>query len=210
MRHHCNDGGRRWHEWEARLGARMAAAFDIPGSRGGRRGPFGGDWFAGGDEPRGGRRARMFDGSELRLVLLSLITEQPRHGYDLIREIESLTAGAYVPSAGVVYPTLTLLDEMGLIAEQQSEGAKKRFAATDDGRQHLTDNAEKVAALMNRLRELGAHRERVDAAPIRRAMGNLKMALRHTLGAGDVPQDRLHEITALIDEVAQKVERLKS
>ncbi|WP_019514844.1 PadR family transcriptional regulator [Sphingomonas sp. Mn802worker] len=209
MKHHMNDCGRRWHGWEARLAAKMAG-FEMQGPRGGRHGPFGGDWFARGEEPRGGRRARMFDGSELRLVLLKLIAERPRHGYDVIREIEALTAGAYVPSPGVVYPTLTLLDEMGLIAEQQSDGAKKRFAATDEGVQHLEERAEEIAALMNRLRELAAHRERVDAAPIRRAMGNLKVALGHTFATGEVSQDRMHEVAAMIDELAQKVERLKS
>ncbi|WP_447514071.1 PadR family transcriptional regulator, partial [Clostridioides difficile] len=59
----------------------------------------------------------MFDGTELRLILLKLIEEQPRHGYDLIREIEERSGGAYAPSPGVVYPTLTMLDDMGLIEE---------------------------------------------------------------------------------------------
>jgi len=208
MRHHMNEYGRHRHGWEARLAAKMTS-FAMQGPRGGRRGPFGGDWFVSGEEPRGARRARMFDGSEMRLVLLKLIAERARHGYDLIREIEALTAGAYVPSPGVVYPTLTLLDEMGLIAEQQSDGAKKRFAITDEGVQHLAERAEEVAALMNRLRELAAHRERVDAAPIRRAMGNLKVALGQSFASGEVQQERLHEVAAMIDELAQKIERLK-
>ncbi|WP_375270680.1 PadR family transcriptional regulator [Sphingomonas sp.] len=185
------------------------AQFDRQGQRGGHRGPFGGDWFAAGERPMGGRRARMFDGSELRLVLLKLIADTPRHGYDLIRAIEALTAGAYAPSPGVVYPTLTLLDEMGLIEEQQSDGAKKRFAATDAGRTHLDEQAEQVAAIMARLHALGAQRERVDAGPIRRAMGNLKIALGETFGREEVSQERMYEVAAMIDELAQRVERLK-
>ncbi|HJO67261.1 MAG TPA: PadR family transcriptional regulator, partial [Sphingomonas sanguinis] len=128
----------------------------------------------GGGRGRGGRRGRMFDGSELRLVLLKLIADEPRHGYDLIREIETMTGGAYVPSPGVIYPTLTLLDEMGFIEEQRSEGAKKRFAATETGRSHLADNAEQVEALIARLKALGEHRERTGSAPVRRAMIGLK------------------------------------
>lgn len=151
----------------------------------------------------------MFDGGELRLVLLKLIADEPRHGYDLIREIETMTGGAYAPSPGVVYPTLALLDEMGLIGEQQSEGAKKRFAATDAGRKHLDDNREQVAALLARLTEVGAHREKVDGAPIRRAMGNLRQALQDRLGRGEVTADTLHDVAALIDEVAQRVERFR-
>lgn len=198
----------RWQGCEARWAAKLAR-FDMQGPGGGRRGMFGGDWFAAAERPGSGRRARMFDGSELRLVLLKLIADTPRHGYDLIREIEALTAGVYAPSPGVVYPTLTLLDEMGLIEEQRSEGAKKRFAATEAGHTHLAEHAEQVTAIMARLHALGAHRERVDAAPIRRAMGNLKVALGETLGRGEVPQERLHEVAAMIDELAQRVERLK-
>jgi DNA-binding PadR family transcriptional regulator len=114
-----------------------------------------------------------------------------------------------VPSPGVIYPTITLLDEMGFIEEQQSDGAKKRFAVTETGRSHLADKAEQVEALMARLRALGEHRERVDSAPIRRAMGSLRVALGERLGRDDVSQDALYQIAGWIDELAQKVERLK-
>ena len=183
------------------------------GPRGGRwqRGPMSVEWSFAGPERGGGggRRGRMFDGGELRLLLLRLIADQPRHGYDLIREIEAMTAGAYAPSPGVVYPTLTLLDEMGLIGEQQSEGAKKRFAITDAGSAHLAERSEQVAGLLDRLRALGEHRERTDGAPIRRAMGNLKVALSDRLGRGEFSEETLHDVAALIDEVAQKIERLR-
>ena len=89
----------------------------------------------------------MFDGSELRLVLLKLIEEQPRHGYDLIREIEARSGNAYAPSPGVVYPTLTLLGDMGLVEEVKSEGARKQLAITEEGRQHLAERHDEVAAL---------------------------------------------------------------
>ena len=157
----------------------------------------------------GGRSRRMFDGSELRLVLLKLIADQPRHGYELIKAIEALTGGAYAPSPGVVYPTLTLLDEMELITEEASEGARKRFAVTEAGRVHLGEQAETVAALIARLEAIGAHRARGDGAPIRRAMGNLRKAVQDRLSHGDASADTLHDIAALIDEVAQKVERLR-
>ncbi|WP_343525203.1 PadR family transcriptional regulator [Sphingomonas sp.] len=157
----------------------------------------------------GGRSRRMFDGGELRLVLLKLIADEPRHGYDLIREIETMTGGAYAPSPGVIYPTITLLDEMGFIEEQQSAGSKKRFAVTEQGRTHLSENAEQVDALIARLLALGEQRERVDAAPIRRAMGGLKMALGERFGRGNASQDMMHEVAAMIDELAQKVERMK-
>ncbi|WP_293990970.1 PadR family transcriptional regulator [Sphingomonas sp.] len=155
-----------------------------------------------------GRSRRMFDGGELRLVLLKLIADEPRHGYDLIRQIEELTGGAYAPSPGVVYPTITLLDDMGFIAQQQSEGAKKAFAITEAGTAELDANAEQVAALMARLTALGEERQKTDSTSVRRAMGNLREVLVNRLSAGDVDEATLHEVVALIDEAAQKIERL--
>jgi len=151
----------------------------------------------------------MFDGGELRLVLLSLIVEQPRHGYDLIREIEERTGGAYAPSPGVIYPTLTLLEDMGLIEEAKDDGARKLFAITEAGKAHLAERAEEAEALLARLADLGAMREKTDGAPIRRAIGNLRSVLQHRLSRDDVDSDLLHAAAALIDEAAQKIERLK-
>lgn len=183
------------------------------GTTGGSRrwGPFEVRWEIDGDAasgPRGRGRRRMFDGGELRLVLLKLISESPRHGYDLIREIETRTSGGYAPSPGVVYPTLTLLDEMGLIAEEQADGAKKVYAITPDGTAHLAERAEEVDALMARLASLGAHRDRHEARPVRRAMHNLKTVLHHRMGADGDDAERLHQIAAILDEAAQRIERL--
>lgn len=150
----------------------------------------------------------MFAGDELRLVLLKLIEDKPRHGYDLIREIEERTGGAYAPSPGVVYPTLTMLADMDLIAEQASDDPKKVFAITAAGEVHLAERAEEVAGLMSRLSELGAQRERHEARPVRRAMHNLKTVLHHRMGEDGDDAERLHQIAAILDEAAQRIERL--
>jgi DNA-binding PadR family transcriptional regulator len=161
------------------------------------------------DEGRGGRsRRRVFDSGELRLVLLKLIADEPRHGYELIRAIEELTGGSYVPSPGMVYPTLTLLDEMGHIAETKSEGARKAFGVTADGTAHLVERKAEVDALFARLAELADVQERTDSAPIRRAMGNLREALINRLGRDGVQKQTVHDAVAIIDEAAQKIERL--
>lgn len=176
------------------------------GGRGGfGRGGFGSGGFGGRE---GGGRRRVFDSGELRLVLLKLIEEQPRHGYDLIREIEDRTGGAYAPSPGVIYPTLTLLDDMGLIAQAVSEGAKKQFAITETGAAELLAKADEVAALFQRLAELGATREKTNGSTMRRAMGNLRVVLANRLSADDVTPETLHQVAALLDEAAQKIERL--
>jgi len=150
----------------------------------------------------------MFSGDELRLVLLKLIAEKARHGYDLIREIEERTAGAYAPSPGVVYPTLTMLADMDLIAEQPGQGAKKIFAVTTAGEAHLAERAEDVAALFERLTAVGAERTRSDRAPVRRAMRNLRTVLQNRLEAGDLSDDDAHAVAAILDEAVQRIERL--
>ncbi|WP_454886828.1 PadR family transcriptional regulator [Sphingomonas oryzagri] len=162
--------------------------------------------FAEGREGRGGGRRRLFDGGELRLVLLRLIGDMPRHGYDLIRAIEERTGGVYAPSPGVVYPTLTMLGDMGQIEEQASDGNRKVFAATAEGNKILAEKAEEIAELMARLDALGEARERTDSASIRRAMHNLKAVIIHKLADADV--ETMQEAVALIDEAAGKIERL--
>ena len=160
-----------------------------------------------GEGGRSGRR-RVFDAGELRLVLLKLIADQPRHGYELIRAIVELTGGSYVPSPGMVYPTLTMLDEMGHVAEVKSEGARKAFAVTAEGTAHLAERQAEVEALFARLAELATVSERTDAMPVRRAMGNLRAVLIHRLGRAGVQSATVHEAVAIIDEAAQRIERL--
>jgi DNA-binding PadR family transcriptional regulator len=160
------------------------------------------------DDPRGGRRRRVFDSGELRLVLLKLIGDQPRHGYELIRAIEELTGGLYVPSPGMVYPILTLLQDMGHIEEATSGGARKQFAATAEGTEHLAERRQEVEALFARLSALASARQRTDGGPVRRAMANLRTALMDRLDRDGVPPETLHAVAAILDDAAQKIERL--
>jgi len=157
----------------------------------------------------GGRRGRVFDSGELRLVLLQLIAEQPRHGYDLIKAIEERTGGGYAPSPGVIYPTLTLLEEMGLIDEVHSEGAKKRFAITAEGEAHLAQNAEQTAALFAKLDGMAENAAKTDSKSIRRALGNFRQALHDRLSEEDLSEEIKLQVVAIIDEAAQKIERVK-
>lgn len=179
------------------------------GPRGGRwkMGPFEVDWSMDREE-RGGRKRRVFDSGELKLVLLRLISDEPRHGYDLIRAIETLTGGAYAPSPGVIYPTVTLLQDMGLIEETGSEGARKAFAVTPEGAMHLEERREEVEAIFARLAAMGEARDRPDAMAVRRAMHNLRTVLRNRLMRGEMDEKTVDSAIALIDETARKIERL--
>jgi DNA-binding PadR family transcriptional regulator len=158
-----------------------------------------------GDGPRG--RRRMFRSGELRLVLLKLIADEPRHGYELIRAIEEMTGGDYAPSPGVIYPTLTLLQDMGLIGEAPGETPKKVFEVTEEGRAHLAENTDEVEALFERLEEAAPERGGRHP-PIGRAIGNLMNALRHRIAHDGFDEKLVHEITEILDDAARRIERL--
>lgn len=186
---------------------------DIIALKMGRRG-FG-DWsgfdFAG-ERGRGEGRRRRFAGAELRLVLLKLIADQPRHGYELIKALEELTDGAYAPSPGTVYPTLSLLEDEGAIAEAtgDTDGKRKAFEVTEAGRAELTEKAEEVESLMARLAELGSRRERERGhwPELWRAMTNLGSVLKNRMRPGGLDADAIREIVDIIDDAAKRIERI--
>jgi len=169
---------------------------------------FGDEGWSGG-RGRGRRARRMFESGELRLVLLKLIADEPRHGYDLIRAIEELTGGEYAPSPGIIYPTLTLLQDMGLIEEAAGEGPRKAFQATDEGRTHLEERAEEVEGLLERLSDIKPRSEHSAGPAIGRAVKNLMTALSHRVGRDGLDEELLLEIAAILDEAAQRIERVK-
>jgi len=166
---------------------------------------WGADW---GGQGGGRGRRRVLDAGELRLVLLKLIADQPRHGYDLIRAVEEMTHGEYAPSPGVVYPSLTMLQDMGLIDEVKTEGSRKAFEITAEGKDHLAGKEEEVEALFERLKELGSDQRKAGGAPIKRSIGNLLSALWHRATREDADEGVMHKIAAILDEAAQKIERL--
>lgn len=142
---------------------------------------------------RGGRfgLGRFFAHGDLRLVILRLVAEKPRHGYELIKAIEGRAGGAHSPSPGVIYPTLTLLEELGYVAVGEGGGGKKLHEITAEGRAFLEANRPAVEALLARMDEAGRAHGGGPAPQVVRAMENLRLALRLRLarpaerGAGE-------------------------
>jgi DNA-binding PadR family transcriptional regulator len=149
----------------------------------------------------------VFGSGELRLVLLRLIADESRHGYELIKAIEELTGGNYAPSPGVVYPTLSLLTDEGMVSEVP-DGARKSYAVTEAGAAELAERSAEADGLIERLKALGEEGERHRAPPIARATGNLFAALRGRAQSGAFDKDTIHAIAEILDEAAQKIERL--
>ena len=155
----------------------------------------------------GRRMGRFFDHGDLRFVVLQLIADKPRYGYEVIKEIEERLGGAYSPSPGVVYPTLTLLEELGYATVSNAEGNKKLYAITEEGKAFLAANQPMVQAIFGRMAEANEAQGGGPAPQILRAIENLKMAIRFRLGQGRLSDEQVRTITAVIDKAAQDIER---
>ncbi|MCJ2373007.1 PadR family transcriptional regulator [Pseudomonas sp. RGM 3321] len=152
---------------------------------------------------RGGRGPRVFAPGDLKLLLLALIAEQPSHGYDLIRKIEGLFDGAYCPSPGVIYPTLTFLEESEMVVGDAQAG-KKLYTVTDAGRQSLQDQAVALEGVRMRIdvskRSLRGH----DRPPeIHEAVHNLRHALQ--MHHGRWTPEEILRVSELLNTTAKAV-----
>lgn len=168
------------------------------GPRGGR-GPGPGR----GEGGRGGRRA--FDQGGLRLVLLHLLGGKASHGYELIKAVEDLTGGAYSPSPGVIYPTLTLLEELGHAQITEQEGGRKLYTITEAGKQALAEGKPQIDMFLARAEAL-----KTGARPmpgVQRAMENFRNAL-HIRLRGALSAEQAEGLIQLLDETARKVEKI--
>jgi DNA-binding PadR family transcriptional regulator len=170
------------------------------------RHPFG--WAGGRGMGRHGHRpGRVFEQGDLRLVLLKLIGEKPRHGYELIKAVEEQVGGVYSPSPGVVYPTLTLLEDLGYAKVEEAEGGKKLYAITPEGEAFLASQAEALAQLEARIEAVAAAGRGRNAPQIVRAMENLNLALRLRLSRGPLSEAQIQAVAAALDAAAQGVEQ---
>jgi DNA-binding PadR family transcriptional regulator len=125
--------------------------------------------FAGGfaDDPegdgRGFRSGRKLSSEDLQLVILALLKEKPRHGYEIIKALDDLSHGFYVPSPGVVYPSLTYLEEAGYAAVE-TEGTRKLYRLTAEGESHLAEHRDTVDATISQIERAGLKMERLREA----------------------------------------------
>ncbi|MBV7257184.1 helix-turn-helix transcriptional regulator [Pacificimonas sp. WHA3] len=154
-----------------------------------------------------GSGGRMLKQGELPLLLLTLIENEALHGYALIEAIEARTGGSYAPSPGIVYPSLTLLADMGL-AEEQADGSRKLYAITDKGRMHLEERrgeADDILARLDAAKDGGAGWA-TDNAPIGRAMMNLGAALKLRMWEQKADRNEARRIADILDKAARDIE----
>jgi DNA-binding PadR family transcriptional regulator len=170
----------------------------------GRHG-WGGHMGGHGVHGRGRRFGRLFEHGDLRFVILALLEEQSRHGYELIKELEERTGGAYRPSAGVIYPTLALLEDEGLAKPAGGETGRKLYEITPEGKAAIDKNRTAVEGVFARMEEAAASSV-VTRPRVGRAMMNLGMALRGRL-ARPITADELDRIVNMIDDTAVAIEK---
>jgi DNA-binding PadR family transcriptional regulator len=186
------------------------------GRRGGLgEGPEGGHGFREGRH-RGHRgfergfgegRERMFDAGEIKLVVLKLLSEQPSYGYQLMKTMEDRLAGGYTPSAGVIYPTLTMLEEEGL-ASASTESTKKVYSVTQEGLAYLEANRRAVDELFERMEETGRRFERGRSPEIMKAFLNLRSAVGAKVSRGSVSAETIRKMTDAIHAATKAIDEL--
>lgn len=201
---HAGCGG---HDHPMHAAGRRGGGFG-PGF-GGMGGPGGfGDFGGGRRGPDGdGRRERLLESGDLRLLALHVLRQRPSHGYEVIKAIEDLAGGQYSPSPGTVYPTLAMLEDLGQAELADTSGSRKQYRITAAGEEALAAQQEVLDRVLARLQHLGGAADARRSPAIHRAMHNLKMAL-HLRFAGEAPsEESLRRIAEAIDRAAVEIER---
>ena len=168
--------------------------------------PAGGFWGAWGGGPlRGGR---MFGQGDLRYIILQLLAEKPRHGYDIIKELEDRFGGAYSPSPGTVYPTLAMLEDQGYAVARSEEG-KKVYEITEEGRRFLAENRTTVDDIFARIGGIAAALFSDAMVELHRAARDLAgIVYRHA--AEGVDPDKVKRVREVLERAARDIEAIWS
>jgi DNA-binding PadR family transcriptional regulator len=146
----------------------------------------------------------MFGHGDLKLLLLALIEQQRRHGYELIRTIEEMFHGNYTPSPGAIYPTLTMLEELGYAQVENEQGGRKLYAITTEGSEFLDENRELVDAVIARTEQSARLAAKLSMPmSVRNAMHKLKHAL--LMRGTDWSKAEGQRVAAILEQAASEI-----
>ena len=151
----------------------------------------------------GGRGPKMFDAGAMRYVVLQLIADKPRHGYEIIKELEQRAGGSYTPSPGAIYPLLAMLDDMGQV-DVAKDGNKKLYSILPEGQQFLDENRQVVDAYMARLADTCAE----DGDDLRSVMHALKEAVVTRARSHRATAERIAQIRAILKRAIDDINQL--
>jgi DNA-binding PadR family transcriptional regulator len=170
----------------------MAGFWGAPGGRGGRS----------------SRGARMFGHGDLKYVILQLLDEKPRHGYEIIKELEDRFGGLYSPSPGTVYPTLTMLEDLGYAKSVAEEGGKRIYEITAEGKTYLGENKSTVEDIFERIADFGSMFFSAPMGRVNGAVRDLARSVYASATRGERDADRLEKIAAILDRARREVDEL--
>ena len=171
--------------------------------------PGGGQWFWGGHgRGRGFRRGRVFEQGDLKYVILKMLAEKPRHGYEIIKELEERFGGAYSPSAGTVYPTLTLLEDLGYASVIPEEGGKKVYSITPEGEKYLEENKGAVEDIFERISDFGSNIFGESMMEVNRAFGRVARATYTTAPWQSGDKSIATELKSILEQAAEEIEAI--
>ena len=160
---------------------------------------------AGGCSGRRKRREKMLEASEIRLLMLHFLAQNAAHGYELIKSVEELAKGEYSPSPGIIYPNLTLLEEMEAIQVVDAQAARKAHRLTAAGEAHLAENRETVSSLITRLSTLAILVNNRSIPAVEQAIHGLKVALNRRLAQEDISEAALQTLIKALHDAAEKI-----
>ena len=170
------------------------------------------DFWGPGGGPRGrgwrARAGRVFEQGDLKYVILRLLAEKPRHGYEIIKELEERFGGAYAPSPGTVYPTLTMLEDLGYARAMPEEGGRKIYQITDEGRKHLQEHSATVDDIFERIAKFVEGFFDAPMADLKRSMASLGRATFYVASRSPNDKERISKISEILKRAAAEIERL--
>jgi len=167
---------------------------------------FGGWGPQGGHGRWRGRAARLFEQGDLKYVILRLLEEKPRHGYEIIKELESRFGGSYAPSPGTVYPTLTMLEDLGYARVVPEEGGKKIYEITDEGRKHLAEHSTTVNDIFDRIARFVEGFTDTPMTELNQAFQRLARATYKTATTHIREKETLAKLREIIQRAADEIE----
>jgi DNA-binding PadR family transcriptional regulator len=150
----------------------------------------------------------VFEQGDLKYVILKLLAEKPRHGYEIIKELEEKFGGAYAPSAGTVYPTLALLEDLGYASVNPEEGGKKVYSITPAGTQYLEENKSAVEDIFDRIQDFGSSILSDSMMDVNKAFGRVARATYTTLPWQSGDKNVASELKRILDLAADQIEEL--
>ncbi len=150
-------------------------------------------------------RERFFERGDLKYVILDLVKEKPRHGYEIIRALEERFGGLYAPSPGAVYPTLQMLEDMGYLAATEQE-AKKVYSITDEGRKFLDERRNVMDDIRDRMSHWWGSDLRHEVQDMMRELADLARPFARRMRRGGLDAEKLRRVREVISRARREIE----